>query len=356
MDTSQIILLEAELNDCIADQQEEAQIEPTHASPKNSNTPSRHSKKIVEVLEIVLEDEFIGWIADQQEETKVERTLGSPNKSNTPAIGMKFDCDESAYEFYNEYAHRIGFSVQKHFVKRGNMVQIIRRTFSCSKEGERGVDKRRENASYRRPISRIGCLAQMTCHLQKDAMLHVVSFHDQRNHEFAPSPMKNMLRLKRKISYAQKAIANDAERSGISIKQTIELLSMQVGDRENLGFMDVDYKNHVHNERRMALRKGDGPSMMEYFRGIYDHPFAPFVGVNHHKQLIIFGTALLYDETIESFKWLFETFLTAMSGKQPRTILTDQSATMAKAITKHFANDFSDCLYEYEDEDEWLVS
>ena len=73
-----------------------------------------------------------------------------------------------------------------------------------------------------------------------------------------------------------------------------------------------------------------------------------------------------------------------MSGKQPRTILTDQSAAMAKAITevfpksnhrlcvwhiyqnaaknlhhvfhssKQFAKDFSDCLYEYEDEDEGL--
>ena len=159
MDTSQIISLEDELNDCIADQQEEAQIEPTHGSPKNSNTPSKHSKEIVEVPEIVLEDEFIGWIANQQEETKVELTLGSPKKSNTLAIGIKFDCDESTYEFYKEYAHRIGFSVRKHFVKRGNAGQIIRRTFSCSKEGERVVDKRRENASYRRPISRIGCLA-----------------------------------------------------------------------------------------------------------------------------------------------------------------------------------------------------
>ena len=40
---------------------------------------------------------------------------------------------------------------------------------------------------------------------------------------------------------------------------------MQAGGCENLRFIDVDYKNHVHNERRMALRKGDGPAMMEYF-------------------------------------------------------------------------------------------
>ena len=49
MDTSQIILLEDELNGCIADQQEDAQVEPTYGSPNKSNTPSRYSKEIVEV-------------------------------------------------------------------------------------------------------------------------------------------------------------------------------------------------------------------------------------------------------------------------------------------------------------------
>jgi len=67
-------------------------------------------------------------------------------------------------------------------------------------------------------------------------------------------------------------------------------------------------------------------------------PFAPFVGTNHHKQTIIFGAALVFNETIESFVWLFETFLTAMSGKHPSTIFTDQDATMAGAIAYVFRN------------------
>ena len=37
-----------------------------------------------------------------------------------------------------------------------------------------------------------------------------------------------------------------------------------------------------------------------------------------------------------SFKWLFETFLSAMLGKQPRTIFTDQSVAMANAIEDVF--------------------
>ena len=62
----------------------------------------------------------------------------------------------------------------------------------------------------------------------------------------------------------------------------------------------------------------------------------PFVGVNHHKQTIVFGVVLLYDETAKSFKWLFETFLSAMSGKQPKTILTNPFAAMASAILDVF--------------------
>ena len=55
----------------------------------------------------------------------------------------------------------------------------------------------------------------------------------------------------------------------------------------------------------------------------YGRPFAPFVGINHHKQTTFFSAALLYDETIYSFRWLFETFISAISRKKPMTILTD---------------------------------
>ncbi|KAK9148133.1 hypothetical protein Scep_006890 [Stephania cephalantha] len=61
-------------------------------------------------------------------------------------------------------------------------------------------------------------------------------------------------------------------------------------------------------------------------------PFAPFVGINNHKETVVFGAALLYDETIESFKWLFEAFIEAMAGQKPKTILTDQDQAMANAI------------------------
>lgn len=67
---------------------------------------------------------------------------------------------------------------------------------------------------------------------------------------------------------------------------------------------------------------------------------AVFVGFNHHRQSCIFGAALLLDETQESFEWLFNTFVTCMQGKAPKTIFTDQDAAMALAIRKSLPNTY----------------
>lgn len=68
----------------------------------------------------------------------------------------------------------------------------------------------------------------------------------------------------------------------------------------------------------------------------FQMPFAPFIGVNHHKQTILFGAALLSNESADTFEWVFRTFLQAMSGKQPETIFTDQCAAIINAIGRVF--------------------
>lgn len=62
-------------------------------------------------------------------------------------------------------------------------------------------------------------------------------------------------------------------------------------------------------------------------------PCAVFVGFNRHREIVIFGGALTYDETAESFIWLFESVVKAMSNKALKTIFKDQDAAMAKAIS-----------------------
>jgi hypothetical protein len=65
-----------------------------------------------------------------------------------------------------------------------------------------------------------------------------------------------------------------------------------------------------------------------YSTNQYNMIFAPFIGVNHHMQSVLLGAAFLVNEKIESYEWLFRTFLLAMGGKAPRLIITDEEASM----------------------------
>ncbi|CAA6675163.1 unnamed protein product [Spirodela intermedia] len=75
-----------------------------------------------------------------------------------------------------------------------------------------------------------------------------------------------------------------------------------------------------------------------YKKTKYMMPFATFRGVNHHLQSVTFGCALLMDETKGSYIWLFETWLAAMGGRHPVSLVTDRDKAMEGAITRVFPN------------------
>ena len=52
----------------------------------------------------------------------------------------------------------------------------------------------------------------------------------------------------------------------------------------------------------------------------------------------MFGCGFLLNERIESFIWLFSTFLRSIDGRYPQTVMTDQFAAMASTIAKVFPN------------------
>ncbi|XP_028081198.1 protein FAR1-RELATED SEQUENCE 5-like [Camellia sinensis] len=69
-----------------------------------------------------------------------------------------------------------------------------------------------------------------------------------------------------------------------------------------------------------------------YLTNKYDMSFAPFVGVNHHGQSILFDCGLLCNKNTETFVWLFREWLSCMSDTPPITIITDYCRAMKNAI------------------------
>ncbi|KAF3611573.1 hypothetical protein DY000_02047089 [Brassica cretica] len=124
-------------------------------------------------------------------------------------FGMEFSSDETAHKAYCKYAGSHGFNVRKQRRTKKNKEdeKVARILYVCSKEGVRKESKFKR--SYTRPITRCGCKAHMACYLQSSGR------------EIA-------------VTVSQKQHADDAEMSGISAKATVEMMSMEVGGRENL--------------------------------------------------------------------------------------------------------------------------
>lgn len=116
---------------------------------------------------------------------------------------------------------------------------------------------------------------------------------------------------------------------------------------ENPGFfyaIQLDEDNHMSNvfwadarSRTAYSHFGDAVHLDTTYRvNQYKVPFAPFTGVNHHGQTVLFGCALLLDDSEASLLWLFKTFLTAMNARQPVSITTDQDRAIQAAASQVF--------------------
>ncbi|KAF7147936.1 hypothetical protein RHSIM_Rhsim03G0118100 [Rhododendron simsii] len=194
----------------------------------------------------------------------------------------------------------------------------------------------------------------MSIRLDREKAKYVVySFNAAHNHDLQNEETAHMLPLHRNISAAQAYEVDLADDSGIRLKSAHEFMGRQAGGMGNLGYTQQDHKNYLRSKRQTNLEYGEAGAILDYFeKQTLENPSfystvqldleekitnifwadAKMIIDYSHFETIIFGAALLYDETAASFEWLFNTFFTAMSGKRPKTIFTDQDAAMAKAI------------------------
>ncbi|XP_040861394.1 protein FAR1-RELATED SEQUENCE 5-like [Glycine max] len=334
-------------------------------------------------------------------------------KELTIKLGLEFNSLEEAYLFWTDHGGMKGFGVRKkNSSKSKKDGSITHYKYVCCKEGVRQYNKR-FNEKYK-----------------------VIEFFDDHNHPLHPPETVHMLACQRRITENQAYELEVAEDVGIQQKTSFDLMSKYVGGRENLGYTRQDAKNYLNSKRRRDMAYGEAGCLLQYFqqqlidnpsffhayqidseeqitnifwadaRMLFDYqcfgdeisldttyctngdhrPLAIFSGFNHYRGGVIFGAALLYDETVESFKWLLETFLQTHSKKRPQTIFTDQDQAMSRALqevileTKHglctwhimkngikhlgnlmkdgsnFLSDLKKCMYDNEEETNFEAS
>lgn len=302
-----------------------------------------------------------------------------------PYEGMEFDSEQAARIFYNSYARRIGFSTRASVYQRSRRDgSIICRQVVCSREGFRRGGG--ENKSKRqRTVTRVGCKAQLTVKKQNAGKWVVTKLVKEHNHELVPPDKVHCLRSHRHVSGPARSLIDTLQAAGMGPSGVMSVLIKESGGINNVGFTKVDCQNYMSSSRQRTLGSG-GHCVFDYLKQMqavdpsffyavqgdcentsgnvfwadansrlnynyfgdtvkfdttyrtnrYRVPFAPFTGMNHHGQPVLFGCALLLNESESSFVWLFQTWLAAMSGHHPISITTDQDRIIRSAVAQIF--------------------
>nr|XP_010914936.1 protein FAR1-RELATED SEQUENCE 5 [Elaeis guineensis]XP_010914937.1 protein FAR1-RELATED SEQUENCE 5 [Elaeis guineensis]XP_019704364.1 protein FAR1-RELATED SEQUENCE 5 [Elaeis guineensis]XP_029118924.1 protein FAR1-RELATED SEQUENCE 5 [Elaeis guineensis] len=283
----------------------------------------------------------------------------STEEPKEPTLGMEFESDEAAKAFYNDYARRLGFPFRVGRSRRSKGVEevLIMKRFVCSKEGIYRKKPSSEGTRKRERISmREGCKAMMEVIRDSDRWV-VSKLETAHNHHLGTCSRVGYLRARGFIDTSEKAriVASDAMTllrqnafgEGGDAQGLLDYFKrMQAENPAFFYAIQVDNNSCVTNafwadaKARSAYSYfGDAVTFdTTYKKNKYMMPFVTFSGVNHHLQPVIFGCALLIDETEFSFIWLFETWLAAMGGRPPVSLVTDQNRAMTAAIAKVFPN------------------
>ena len=310
-----------------------------------------------------------------------------------PYFGMEFDSEDSAKAFYSEYARRSGFSSKAGLHGQFNADGTnMFREFVCSREGlkrkmtesceamirieQKGQNKwvvtkfvKEHSHSMEVPVKvekhrpqkhfssvgrtmpetykGVGLVPTGVMYISIDGN-HVSSSenrHKIRNYP-AAAAAKTIHPVKKTTSMTYTVKQPIQKRTlGRDAQNLLEYFKKV--QAENPGFfyaIQLDEDNRMSNvfwadaRSRTAYRHfGDAVTLETTYRANqYNVPIASFTGINHHGQMILFGCALIFDDSEASFGWLFKTFLAAMNDQHPVSITTDQDRSIKTAVSQVF--------------------
>ncbi|WOG97229.1 hypothetical protein DCAR_0416569 [Daucus carota subsp. sativus] len=303
------------------------------------------------------------------------------NGDAEPHVGMKFSSVDAAKNFYNDYARNVGFSSCDSQPKYEGIVTVYE--FGCAPD-----------ILERRPGEKCDALLRIESKNRSEWV--VTQFVKEHSHSLITPNQVQCIRPRRHFAGTAKRLAENKQGGSISngVSMNVKYVPVELnngaksinmesdrafinsasggnagslaGRRRTLGknaqnLLDYFKKMQAENpgfyyaiqlddENRMAnvfwadsrsrsaySHFGDAVTLDTIYRvNQYSVPFAPFTGVNHHGQTILFGCALLLDESEATFIWLFKTFLAAMGDHAPVSIITDQDKAIHAAVARVF--------------------
>lgn len=327
---------------------------------------------------------------DAQEEGEKEISLAEGNVFKpvdvvpewVPKVGMVFESEEDAFQFYVAYGCHSGFGITR---RSNNTFDGFRyrSTFICSKGGQSRLRSGVTRPARKRG-TKTGCKAKM---IVKDAHFQnrweVIVLELEHNHPLDPSLLKYKKHLESFPFSLNPPRISEAPQCGSAAAQF-----SSAGDTSIPSSAQIEIKTKIDRNRKLKLAEGDLEALVSFFNDMqdrnpcffhsldmneqgqlrnvfwadaksrssynyfgdvvainitnfsdqYDIQFVSFVGTNHHAQPVLLGCGLLAGRSLGAYVWLFDTWLRCMSGTPPPAVITNYCHNVAIAVKKVFPN------------------
>ena len=175
-----------------------------------------------------------------------------------PEVGMAFESEDQAYDMYNNYAGKIGFSIRKSTTKRRSDRTLYQKYIVCSAEGHG------EESS--KGMTRTGCGARIQLIISREGIWTVNKVVLEHNHYLSSPNKRKNLRSQRRVSEADKKLIGQIREAGMKPAQVFEFMKEFYGGADKVPYSKMDCNNEIGRQRKKFLESNDAQTLCKYLK------------------------------------------------------------------------------------------
>ena len=298
--------------------------------------------------------------------------------------GNSYNTHEDFVTTVANYAKQQGFQIRLGKVKKNSTGNICKRTILCSKEGS---PIKTSNTIRNRPSKHCNCQFVVRASLNtKNGLWYIILINLEHNHPMISLEFQHFMTNERIIPPEVQDKIMLLRRAGCNIPTIRAILKEEFDGIVTWMYNDL-YNFVYQQEGTIEKRKFDADDFVKELKSIkseneeflfeikldsntnelqhaiwmypeqqmsychfydvvvfdntyktnrFNMPFGIFTGVNNYGQSVCFASAIMHNESTESFNWVFNNFLKMVNGHAPKAFLTDEDSAILKSVDQIF--------------------